>query len=75
MKGKFLKLVYMQQGFNCTMEKLPFDLKKLIFSFLTPQELLLKVSAICRSLRSVSQDPILWRKISLFASKESSQVP
>jgi hypothetical protein len=35
-KGKFLKLVYMQQGFDCTMEKLPLDLKKLIFSFLTP---------------------------------------
>lgn len=71
-KNKLLEIYYEYQGFNVRLSNLPRVLKVIIASYLTPKELLSKLNCISKDLRVVSQNPALWRKISIFAQKEAS---
>jgi hypothetical protein len=53
-KNKILEIYYEYQGFNVRFTNLPRVLKVIIASYLTPKELLSKLSCISKDLRVVS---------------------
>ena len=71
-RAKFLNLYYKHLGYRFNIKNIPPALKIKIASYLTPKELLTKLNVLSNDLRSVSQNPTLWRRIDIFAQKESS---
>jgi len=70
----FLQAYYKHLGYNTGLKNLPVDLKAKIASFLSPKELLVKMSSISKDMQAVSRSPVLWRQISIFAQKDSSSM-
>lgn len=73
-KKKFLKLIYLARGYNRKIGNVPISIATNIFKFLTQKELLIKASRLSTQYRHVAHQPYLWRKISLFATKDSFDV-
>ena len=61
-------MIYKLRGYEMTFKKLPKEIGVIIFSYLTKRELLTKMNRVSKQTREITQDPTLWKKISIYAS-------